>query len=392
MSALSLHTSPLESLKSSDKLGLLDAIDNLRSQGAISGIPFPTKDNLCTCFATELILRRTSIVGVSISIVPSQNRSDAKRHRLSEFRENLTNFNKVPALIKKAKDFIGIWTTSSFSNDILQVKISGPTQQHLTIVDLPGLIYSKNKLQTSADVALVLAMVKSYMANRRSIVLAVVSAKNDYANQIVTKLAKDVDLKGYRTLGIITKPDTLPVGLESELAYANLARNQDVEFRLGWHVLRNQDYKTRNAFMEARDAAEEQFFLQGLWKDFPRNLVGITLLRARLSQVLLQQIRNELPSLLEEIEANVKEIQMALDKLGTSRDMNEEQRLFPLHISQSFQSIVNVAVEGTYGDSFFGDPRSVEGYSKRLRAVIQNLNMEFAEVSHRTSEFEPPDY
>jgi hypothetical protein len=287
-------------------------------------------------------------------------------------------------LIEKAKDFMGISTTSSaFSNDALRVEISGPTQQHLTIVDLPGLIHSENKQQTSADVALVLSMVQRYMANRRSIILAVVSAKNDYANQIVTKLATDVDSKGHRTLGIITKPDTLPIGSESELAYANLARNQDVEFRLGWHVLRNRDYETRNTSIEARDTAEEHFFSQGVWRDFPRNLVGIISLRARLSQVLLQQIRNELPSLLEEIELNIKEIQGVLDKLGASRDTHEQQRLFLLHISQSFQTIVNAAVDGTYGDGFFGDPRSQEGYSKRLRAVIQNLNLEFSEIMRK---------
>lgn len=37
-----------------------------------------------------------------------------------------------------------------------------------------------------------------------------VSAKNNYANQIVTKLARDVDPLGVRTLGIIAKPDDLP--------------------------------------------------------------------------------------------------------------------------------------------------------------------------------------
>ncbi|PQE30056.1 hypothetical protein CJF32_00009464 [Rutstroemia sp. NJR-2017a WRK4] len=71
-------------------------------------------------------------------------------------------------------------------------------------MDLPGLIHSENKLQTSADVALVLSMVQLYMANRRSIVLAVVS-----------KSCMDVDLKGHRTLGILTKPDTLPIGLDA---------------------------------------------------------------------------------------------------------------------------------------------------------------------------------
>ncbi|CZT51083.1 related to vacuolar sorting protein VPS1, dynamin, and related proteins [Rhynchosporium secalis] len=405
MSRTSLQTTALESLQSTEELGLLDTIDSLRSQGvshyislpqlivcgdqssgkssvleAISGIPFPTKDNLCTRFATELILRRASAIGVSVSIVPSQDRSEAECHRLVQFHETLSDFDDFPILVEKAKEFMGMSATSSaFSNDVLRVEVSGPSQQHLTIVDLPGLIHSENKLQTSADVALVLSMVQTYMANRRSIILAVVSAKNDYANQIVTKLAKDVDSKGFRTLGIITKPDTLPIGSESELAYANLARNQDVEFRLGWHVLRNRDYESRNTSVGARDTAEEHFFSQGIWRDFSRNLVGITSLRTRLSQVLLQQIKNELPNVLDELEASIKEIHEALGKLGTSRDTNDEQRLFLLHVSQSFQSIINAAIDGTYGNSFFGDPRSAEGYSKRLRAVIQNLNMEFAE-------------
>jgi hypothetical protein len=112
------------------------------------------------------------MVDLSISIVPSQNRLEAECHRLSEFRESLTNFSELPALIEKAKECMGISTTSSaFSNDVLRVEISGPTQQHLTIVDLPGLIHSENKFQSSADVALVLSIVQSYMANRRSIKL-----------------------------------------------------------------------------------------------------------------------------------------------------------------------------------------------------------------------------
>lgn len=132
--------------------------------------------------------------------------------------------------------------------------------------------------------------------------------------------------------------------------------------------------------MEARDEAEERFFSQGLWNECPKNIVGITSLRVRLSKVLLEQIRNELPSLLEEIEARVQETQKALDKLGTNRTTFDEQRLFLLNISQSFQSVVKAAVDGTYGDPFFGHARSVEGYSKRIRAVVQNLNLDFAET------------
>ncbi|KAI9784540.1 MAG: hypothetical protein M1816_000806 [Peltula sp. TS41687] len=274
-------------------------------------------------------------------------------------------------------------TTSAFSNDVLRVEISGPDRPQLTIVDLPGLIHSENKLQTAADVKLVQDMVQQYMVNRRSVILAVVSAKNDYANQIVLRLAREVDRNGLRTLGIITKLDTLPINSESEAGFANLARNQDVEFRLGWHVLRKRDYETRNTTIEARNEMESQFFSQGIWKDFPRGLVGIDSLRQRLSKVLLDQIRTELPSLIVEIDSSVQDCRAKLAKLGESRAGLGDQRLFLLKISQSFQLLLKAATDGTYGDAFFGEPRSTEGYTKRLRAVIQNLNLSFAESMRR---------
>jgi hypothetical protein len=49
----------------------------------------------------------------------------------------------------------------------------------------------------------------------------------------VLKLARAADKKGNLTLGVITKSETLIVGSESEAMYVSLARNRDVEFRLG---------------------------------------------------------------------------------------------------------------------------------------------------------------
>ena len=81
-------------------------------------------------------------------------------------------------------------SSKAFSADALRIEIPGPAQPHLTTVDLPGLIHSENKLQSAADIQ---GMVYGYMTNRRSVILAVVSAKNDYANQMVLKLASQVD-------------------------------------------------------------------------------------------------------------------------------------------------------------------------------------------------------
>jgi hypothetical protein len=60
--------------------------------------------------------------------------------------------------------------------------------------------------------------------------------------------------------------------------------------------------------MGDRDAAEEQFFSLRAIEGFPKESCWRRLLRATLSQVLLQQVRNEPPSLVEEIEINVNEI------------------------------------------------------------------------------------
>lgn len=405
MVSKAFYTDALNGLCSEDQLDLLDSVDCLRSQGishyvslpqiivcgdqssgkssvleAISGVSFPTKSNLCTRFPTELVLRKTSHIGVSVSIVPHYSRSESEQLSLGSFHEKLDGFGGLPTLIESAKVAMGISTHGkAFSKDLLRIEVSGPDRPHLTIVDLPGLIHSETKQQSASDVELVQDVVQTYMKEPRSIILAVVSAKNDYANQIVLKLARNADKKGNRTLGVITKPDTLIPNSESEAMYVSLARNQDVEFRLGWHVLKNMDSETGEWSLTDRDVKEEAFFLQGIWEELSRSLLGIDKLRDRLSKVLLGQIAAELPSLIDEIEIKSDACRSRLEKLGEPRATLDEQRRYLLHISQSFQSLVKASVDGTYNDPFFDHAESEIGYQKRIRAVMQNLNMDFAE-------------
>jgi hypothetical protein len=90
-------------LQSEDHRILLDVVDKLRSirvdqfdplpeiilcgdqsagkssvLDAISGLSFPTKDNLCTRFATELVLRRDLAPGAKITINPGPERSESE--------------------------------------------------------------------------------------------------------------------------------------------------------------------------------------------------------------------------------------------------------------------------------------------------------------------------
>ena len=99
-------------------------------------------------------------------------------------------------------------------------------------------------------------------------------------------MARELDPKGTRTLGLITKPDALDAGSDSEAAYLRLAQNKDIMFRLGWHVLKNRDYKMRDASSAERDEAEEDFFGTGVWTSMDPKHLGVKSLKPRLSNVL----------------------------------------------------------------------------------------------------------
>ena len=89
----------------------------------------------------------------------------------------------------------------AFVEDVLRIKVTGNVGLHLSIVDLPGLIAVASEVQTEEDVATVTRMVDSYIEKPRTIILAVVQASNDIANQSIIKKSKQFDKAGQRTVG-----------------------------------------------------------------------------------------------------------------------------------------------------------------------------------------------
>jgi len=276
------------SLAVGDHRDLLDIIDSLRSQGvshyidlpeiivcgdqstgkssvleAISRMPFPTKDGVCTRFATELVLRRgPDVVNTEVSITPGESRFGEDKERLESWQPGANiDTDGLGAVTEEAKHVMAGPTAAStttggggeFFDDILRIELTGPELPHLTMVDLPGLFRRGNKEQSDADVDIVRDMVERYMARPRSIILTVVSAKYDYVLQDVTLMAKRADPEGLRTMGLITKPDTLDVGSDSESYFVRLAQNVEEELRLGWHVLKNRRFEERHVSSAERD-------------------------------------------------------------------------------------------------------------------------------------------
>ncbi|KAK0368444.1 dynamin family protein [Colletotrichum limetticola] len=413
----------LEGLQTEDQRRVLDTITQLRKCGldgilslpdivvcgdqsagkssvleALTEIPFPRNDNLCTQFATEISLRRELSESLTVRVIPGNERGQEDQKRIREFSESITDFKELPFVIGAAKKVMGIGNggctssqlgqapDSAFSKDTLSIEINGPDRPQLTLIDIPGLIQSATKGVSENDVALVADITDRYIKRPRTICLAVVSATNDAANQPILQRVRRFDPRGERTLGIITKPDQLPEGSGSESQFLELARNENVFFKLGWHVIRNRRFSENEFSFWERNATEAQFFRTSNFRNLPRDIVGIETLRRRLSQLLFEHVKTELPQLSGDLERVLQVDRHDLSLLGDVRSDPTACRVYLTKLTMECQEICKASLNGNYEHSYFkmGAEESFSLQNKstiaRLRAAVQYSNEVFAET------------
>ncbi|OCL14109.1 dynamin family protein-like protein [Glonium stellatum] len=353
---------------------------------ALTEIPFPRNDNLCTRFATEIILRRSNTDSLTIKIIPDAERNTQEQDPIKAFTETITDFSELPGIMDKAMLAMGVGVSKSFAKDVLSVLIEGPTRPQLTLVDLPGLIQNPGNGITDADVAMVKEITQRYIEQPRTICLAVVAAINDHANQGILGRVQKVDSEGERTLGIITKPDRVEPNSGSERAFLDLANNRSVFLKLGWHVLRNRNYEERDTSFLERNMAETAFFATSNFKVLQKDCVGIDSLRGRLSLLLFEHVKQELPRLRDDLEMALTDAQTQLDNLGSRRSTLGDCKNFLMKLSLDYHSLCKAAVSGHYEGDYFkhepGEEFSPSSLSaiRRLRALIQYLNTQFSDT------------
>jgi GTPase SAR1 family protein len=396
---ITLDSVPLDGLNNPTAETLLNTIDSLRelqlrgivhlpqiivvgdqSTGkssvleAISGFTFPTKGDVCTRFATELVLRRAQEIKINVRI----ESSGISLGTSPQFSRTVFNQDTLPEIIGEATERMGIrpGSTKEFSKDVLRVEITAPNVPSLTLVDLPGFFHSRTDDQTLEGRDIARHLAEHYMRQPRSIILAVVSANSNLAKQIVVEDARRYDPGRERTLGVITKPDL--AGPNDEKKFIQLTRGDEStnKLKLGWHVLRNRAEGKEHITNRERNLDEEAFFQSGPWSAIPANSRGFRALREKLSELLLGHIRKTLPCLVKEIEANLSTRQRSLEKLGKPRSETDDLRSYLLEIADKFQRLARDGVEGRYSDDFFGGLYD-NCETRRLRALLRNLNRAF---------------
>ncbi|EGP83318.1 unnamed protein product [Zymoseptoria tritici ST99CH_3D1] len=356
--------------------------------------PLPRDSGLCTRFATQIVFRRAKVEGIEVSIIPDKDADPQHVARVKKWGKKVEEeldsevFVKIMEEVHTEMGLAGFGGDDdgekrpTFSNDVLRLEISGPEQEHLSVIDVPGIFKSTTEgVTTKADIALVRNMVHGYMNNPRSVILAVVPANVDVATQEILELATEADPQGDRTLGVLTKPDLMDRGTEGRSV--DLLEGRARVMQLGWHVIRNPGQMEMAEKNLDRNTLERDFFRnKAPWSDLDDDKVGVDTLRIRLKDVISSLVKREFPKVKAEIKNRLNARQKRLDQLGPERRGTMEQMAYLTKMAAQFQRIASLALSANYGaDDVFNDDSSLR-IAPAIMARMKTFSDDMAKLGH----------
>jgi len=116
------------------------------------------------------------------------------------------------------------------------LQVYSHTCPDLTLVDLPGITRIAIGDQPKDIERITRNMAERYCKDPRTIILTVVPANADMTNSDGLQMAQQLDKKGIRTVGVITKIDIMDRGTNAK----KMIMNQEVKLRLGYVGVKNR--------------------------------------------------------------------------------------------------------------------------------------------------------
>lgn len=344
----------------------------------LTGLPFPRGEGVVTKFATEVDMMPADTEEIRVSIRPDEGRSDEQKHTLQRFKPDM-GVDGFEATFARACNLMEDLGGNTLFADVLHIYLKGPDLRTLTVIDLPGLIHATTATVSEADRELSEKIAKHYVSKPKTIVLAVITASNDVVNQGVTSLSRNHDKAGERTMGIVTKIDTV-CGKAKDRKLLSILSNEEIPLQLGWHALMNTIEDNEDASDQQITQAEQEFFKTERFRSLDQSATGIDNLRARVVRVVGQKLVHTLPALRLDVARKLEELKVMQRKMGEpAKDFASQQKLMT-RICGRFQDIAQAEVDGVYSTKLLKHKNGTTSATHKdtLRSEIEGLHRDFA--------------
>jgi GTP-binding protein EngB required for normal cell division len=339
----------------------------------LANVELPSSHSLTTRCPILLQMRRAEVREARVSVqwkssatvnddesqgATAENNSNNNSFEvLPEFEERIATeetWDCIPDYLQEAQAHILKYTRKDVAPDIISLKLSGPdagvsTQQPLTLIDLPGLARSRGEEETESLIPDIQALVEEYLKNPRCIILAVVPANVDFHNSQIMAEAKRVDPETQRTIPVITKPDLIDAGAEDNVLA--LLMGKKISFSLGFHMIKGRGQASLDSNESIQDGLQKEaiFFERSEpWKSVQdRSFFGTHLLREKLGKIMMQHIKQTVPTILQEIRYKQQHAQSQIDLMGKGAHSTvADRRRYYQEICQSLVSQLKNSLSG----------------------------------------------
>ncbi|KAI0759256.1 P-loop containing nucleoside triphosphate hydrolase protein [Trametes elegans] len=258
-----------------------------------------------------------------------------------------------------------------FSKNVVCVELTGPELADLSFVDLPGIVQNAE----SDVVQLVEDMVDSYI-HGNSLILVALPMSDDIENQKAARLARLADQQGLRTIGVLTKPDTLTAGsTKARGMWLDVIEGRRHPLLHGYYCTRqpDDDERARGVSGAAAREAELKFFkATSPWagSQHPQRF-GTACLVQSISKLLTQIIRESLPALLAQVAAQLEECSAHLATLPPP--LTTEPSTFVLALVTGFAGelaarVTGAPAQGGHTELVQGVRQTYEAFKGAIRA------------------------
>jgi len=209
------------------------------------------------------------------------------------------------------------------------INIFSSTVPNLSLVDLPGLtvVACTDKGQPADIKDRIEDLVKSYISNKKTIILTVMQARSDLETDIGLGLIKKIT--NQKIIGVITKPDLMnPETHVGEYLTNNISKDLMVTY--GYYVVKNRSSHELkdNTILKGLELEKEYFanhheYRKPVYKD----RIGTCNLTNNLSKILVASITELLPSVMTEIISLESKLNQKLDGLGQELPTTKEGKM-----------------------------------------------------------------
>ncbi|CAA7397489.1 unnamed protein product [Spirodela intermedia] len=228
-------------------------------------------------------------------------------------RKRFTDFAQVRKEISDETDR-ETGRSKQISSVPIHLSIYSPNVVNLTLIDLPGLTKVAVEGQPDSIVADIENMVRSFIEKPNCIILAISPANQDLATSDAIKISREVDPKGERTFGVLTKIDLMDKGTDA----VDILEGKSYRLQYPWIgvVNRSQADINKNVDMIAARRRERDYFSTTPEYKHLAHRMGSEHLAKMLSKHLETVIKSRIPSLQSLISKSIHELETELNRLG----------------------------------------------------------------------------